>query len=76
MKSGLTEKEVREHEGPLWSGNLIIEKVEGLWVPGGCPMRVMDRQKFAGIYGLTARRLLEIFGHVESHQRKTLLSIG
>ena len=70
MNCGLNEKEIREHEGPLWSGNLIIEKVEGLWVPGGCPRRVTDRQKFASVYGMTARRLVEKFGHVEDHPRK------
>lgn len=70
MNCGLGEKEIREHEGPLWSGNLIIEKVEGLWVPGGCPTRVTDRQKFASVYGMTARRLVEKFGHIECHPRK------
>lgn len=70
MKSGLSEKEIREHEGPLWSGNLIIEKVEGLWVPGGCPTRVTDRQKFASVYGMTARRIKETFNHIEDHPRK------
>lgn len=70
MNCGLSEKEIREHEGPLWSGNLIIEKIEGLWVPGGCPTRVTDRQKFASVYGMTARRLKETFSHVEAHPRK------
>lgn len=70
MNCGLGEKEIRAHEGPLWSGNLIIEKVEGLWVPGGCPTRVTDRHKFASVYGMTARRLVEKFGHIECHPRK------
>lgn len=70
MSCGLSEKEIREHQGPLWSGNLIIEKVEGLWVPGGCPKRVTDRLKFASVYGMTARRLVEHFGHIEDHPRK------
>lgn len=70
MNFGLSEKEIREHQGPLWSGNLIIEKVEGLWVPGGCPTRVTDRLKFASVYGMTARRLVENFGHIEDHPRK------
>ena len=70
MKCGLSEKEIREHPGPLWSGNLIIEKVEGLWVPGGCPVRLTDRVKFASVYGMTARRLLKEFGHIEDHPRK------
>ena len=75
MKCGLSEKEVREHEGPLWSGNLIIEKVEGLWVPGGCPARVTDRLKFASLYGMTARELVKKFGHIEDHPRTTWLII-
>lgn len=75
MKCGLSEKEVREHEGPLWSGNLIIEKVEGLWVPGGCPVRVTDRLKFASLYGMTARELVKKFGHIEDHPRTTWLII-
>ena len=29
MNYGLSEKEIRGHDGPLWSGNLVIEKVEG-----------------------------------------------
>lgn len=70
MNCGLSEKEIREHEGPLWSGNLIIEKVEGRWVPGGCPTRVTDRLAFASLYGLSARRLVEVFGHIEDHPRK------
>lgn len=70
MNYGLSEKEIREHQGPLWSGNLIIEKVEGLWVPGGCPTRVTDRLKFASVYGMTARRLVQYFGHIEDHPRK------
>ena len=70
MNCGLSEKEIREHQGPLWSGNLIIEKIEGLWVPGGCPTRVTDRLKFADIYGMTAKRLVEKFGHIEDHPRK------
>ena len=69
MKCGLSEKEIREHEGPLWSGSLIIEKVEGRWVPGGCPARVTDRLRFAEEYGLSARRLVEKFGHIEDHPR-------
>lgn len=70
MNCGLSEKEIREHEGPLWSGALVIEKVEGFWVPGGCPTRVTDRQKFASVYGMTARHLVEKFGHIEDHPRK------
>ena len=70
MNCGLSEKEIREHQGPLWSGILIVEKVEGLWVPGGCPTRVTDRLKFASVYGMTARRLVEKFGHIEDHPRK------
>ena len=70
MNCGLSEKEIREHEGPLWSGNLIIEKVEGRWVPGGCPVRVMDRLKFAEEYGVSARRLIQKFGHIEDRPRK------
>lgn len=70
MHCGLSEGEIREHQGPLWSGNLIVEKVEGLWVPGGCPTRVTDRLKFASVYGMTARALVEKFGHIEDHPRK------
>lgn len=70
MNCGLNEKEIRAHEGPLWSGNLIIEKVEGVWVPGGCPTRVTDRQKFASAYGMPTRRLVEKFGHIEDHPRR------
>lgn len=70
MNYGLSEKDIREHEGPLWSGNLIIEKVEGRWVPGGCPDRVSDRRVFASQYGLSARKLVETFGHIEDHPRK------
>lgn len=70
MNCGLSENVVREHQGPLWSGNLIIEKVEGRWVPGGCPERVTDRLRFAEEYGLSARRLIEKFGHIEDHPRK------
>nr|DAT80162.1 MAG TPA: hypothetical protein [Caudoviricetes sp.] len=70
MNCGLSEKEIREHEGPLWSGNLVIEKVEGRWVPGGCPARVSDRQAFALQYGMSARKLVEKLGHIEDHPRK------
>ena len=70
MTCGLSEKDIREHEGPLWSGNLIIEKVEGRWVPGGCPVRVSDRQVFASQYGMSARKLVEKFGHIEDHPSK------
>ena len=70
MNCGLSEKEIRGHDGPLWSGNLVIEKVEGRWVPGGCPTRVTDRLTFASLYGLSARRLVEVFGHIEDHPRK------
>lgn len=70
MTCGLSEKEIREHQGPLWSGNLVIEKVEGLWVPGGCPTRVTDRLRFASVYGMTARALVEKMGHIEDHPRK------
>ena len=70
MNCGLSEKEIRGHDGPLWSGNLVIEKVEGRWVPGGCPTRVTDRLAFASLYGLSARRLVEVFGHIEDHPRK------
>lgn len=70
MNCGLSEKDIREHPGPLWSGNLIIEKMEGLWVPGGCPTRVTDRLRFASVYGMTTRSLVEKFGHIEDHPRK------
>ena len=70
MHCGLSEREIREHQGPLWCGDLIIEKMEGLWVPGGCPTRVTDRLKFASVYGMTARALVEKFGHIEDHPRK------
>lgn len=70
MNCGLSEKDIREHEGPLWSGSLVIEKVEGLWVPGGCPARVSDRRLFASQYGMSARKLVEMFGHIEDHPRK------
>lgn len=70
MNCGLSENEIRAHEGPLWSGNLVIEKVEGRWVPGGCPTRVTDRIAFASLYGLSARRLVEVFGNIEDHPRK------
>lgn len=69
MNCGLSENEIRNHQGPLWSGNLIIEKVEGLWVPGGCPIRVTDRLKFASVYGMKAEQLLQQFGHIEDHPR-------
>ena len=67
MIVGMSEKEIRAHSGPLWSGNLIIEKVEGRWVPGGLPHRLTDRQRFADEYGLNARQLKEKFGHIEDH---------
>ena len=70
MNCGLSEKEIREHDGPLWSGNLVIEKVEGRWVPGGCPDRVSDRRVFASQYGMSARKLVETFVHIEDHPRK------
>lgn len=70
MNCSLSEKDIREHEGPLWSGNLVIEKVEGRWVPGGCPARVTDRRVFASQYGMSARKLVEVFGHIEDHPRK------
>lgn len=76
MNCGLSEKEIRAHEGPLWSGNLIIEKVEGVWVPGGCPTRVTDRQNFASVYGMSTRRLVEKFGHIEDHPRKMSWSVS
>lgn len=69
MIVGMSEKEIRAHQGPLWSGNLIIEKVEGRWVPGGAPTRLTDRNKFAAEYGLSARALKEKFGHIEDHPR-------
>ena len=64
MNSGLSEKEIREHQGPLWSGKLIIEKVEGKWVPGGCPKQVTDRKSFADLCGMSARRLNATFGPI------------
>lgn len=76
MNSGLSEKEIRKHPGPLWSGNLIIEKVEGKWVPGGCPTRLIDRQRFAEEYGMSARRLVQSFGHIEDHPRKHAWTIS
>lgn len=69
MIVGMSEKEIRSHQGPLWSGNLIIEKVEGRWVPGGTPTRLTDRAKFAEVYGMSARTLKEKFGHIEDHPR-------
>lgn len=70
MNCGLSEKDIREHDGPLWSGNLVIEKVEGRWVPGGCPARVTDRRMFASQYGMSARKLVETFGPIKDHPRK------
>ena len=67
MIDGMSEKQISAHSRPLWSGNLIIEKVGGHWLPGGLSHRLTDRQRFAYEYGSNARQLKEKFGHIEDH---------